>query len=122
MAPKQGLFEFWKGYLDLKSADTSNDPRAVRDLTAEELAILPHYYVMPLELGIYETVAQDMTEEEIEKMHEKSSRWLSEAELDICVNDVQASKGARAGFVSRRTGVCGGKLTSLLVRRLKCLY
>ena len=71
----------------MKSADTSNDPRAVQDLTAEELAILPHYYVMPLELGINDTVAQHMTEKEIEKMHEKSSRWLSGAEPDNYVNE-----------------------------------
>ena len=95
MAPKEGLFEFWKGYFHLKSADIYNDPLPIQDLTAEELAILPHYYVMPLELGVHDTVAQDMTEG-IEKMHGKSSQWFSDAELDIYVNEF------------RRTGFQGG--------------
>ena len=86
-------FEFWEGCFPLKSVDTSNNPRPVQDLTAEELAILPHCYVMPLELGIHDTVAQDMTEKDIEKMHEKSSPWFSDAELDIFVDEF-----GRTGF------------------------
>ncbi|CAF9907738.1 MAG: hypothetical protein ALECFALPRED_003842 [Alectoria fallacina] len=52
-------------------------------MTAKELAILPHYYVMPLELGMRDTVAQGMTGEETEQMREKSPRWFPEPELDI---------------------------------------
>lgn len=93
MAPKEGLFEFLRGYFHLKSADAHNDPSPIKDLTAKELAILPHYYVMPLELGMRDTVAQNMTQEEIEKMRENSPRWFPDAELDIYVNEF-----GRTGF------------------------
>ena len=93
MAPSDGLFDFLRGYFHLKSADAHNDPRPIKELTAKELASLPHYYVMPLELGMRETVAQDMTEEEIEKMREKSPRWFPDADLDVYVNEF-----GRTGF------------------------
>ena len=93
MAPKEGLFEFLRGYFHLKSADAHNNPRPIKDLTAKELAILPHYYVMPLELGMRDTVAQNMTQEETEKMRENSPRWFPDDELDIYVNEF-----GRTGF------------------------
>ena len=93
MAPKEGLFEFLRGYFHLKSADAHNNPRPIKDLTAKELAILPHYYVMPLELGMRDTVAQNMTQEETEKMRENSPRWFPDTELDIYVNEF-----GRTGF------------------------
>ena len=93
MASKKGLFEFLRGYFHLKSADAHNDPRPIKELTAKELAILPHYYVMPLELGMRGTIAQDMSGEETKKMREKSPRWFPDAELDI-----YASEFARTGF------------------------
>ncbi|CAD6566900.1 MAG: hypothetical protein ASARMPREDX12_004869 [Alectoria sarmentosa] len=93
MAPKEGLFEFLRGYFHLKSADAHNNPRPLKEMTAKELAILPHYYVMPLELGMRDTVAQDMTEEETEQMREKSPRWFPDAELDIYVSEF-----GRTGF------------------------
>ena len=93
MASKEGLFEFLRGYFHLKSADAHNDPRPVKELTATELAILPHYYVMPLELGMRDTVAQDMTPEEIKRMRKRSPRWFPDAELNIYVNEY-----GRTGF------------------------
>ena len=99
IAPKEGVFEFWKGYFHLKSADTYNHPHPIQDLTTEELAILRPYYMIPLELGIHDTVAQDMTEEGIKKMHEKSSRRFSNAELDIYVNEFgRMSTGFQGGL------------------------
>ena len=93
MAPREGLFEFLRGYFHLKSADAHNEPRPIREMTAQELAILPHYYVMPLELGMRDTVAQDMTGEEIEKMRENCPRWFPDAEVDVYVNEF-----GRTGF------------------------
>ena len=93
MAPREGLFEFLRGYFHLKSADAYSDPRPIQSLTANDLAILPNYYVMPLELGMRDTVAQDMTEEESKNMREKSTRWLPDAELDIYANEF-----GRTGF------------------------
>ena len=93
MAPQGGLFDFLRGYFHLKSADAHNDPRPIKEMTARELAVLPHYYVMPLELGMRDTVAQDMTEEETKNMCEKSPRWFPDAEFDIYVNEF-----GRTGF------------------------
>lgn len=93
MAPQKGLFEFLRGYFHLKSADAHNDPHPIKEMTANELAILPHYYVMPLELGMRDTVSQSMTREETKNMREKSYRWFPDAELDIYVNEF-----GRTGF------------------------
>ncbi len=40
-----------------------------------------------------ESIAQDMTEEEVAKMREKSSRWFPDSDLEIYVNEF-----ARTGF------------------------
>ncbi|CAF9937935.1 hypothetical protein IMSHALPRED_000602 [Imshaugia aleurites] len=93
MAPQEGLSDFLRGYFHLKSADAHNDPRPIKEMTAKELEILPHYYVMPLELGMRNTVAQDMTGEEFKKMREKSPQWFPDAELDVYVNEF-----GRTGF------------------------
>ena len=93
MSPKEGLFEFLRGYFHLKSADANNEPHPIEDMTAKELAVLPHYYVVPLELGMRDTVKQDMTKEEIEKMRVESPQWFPDAELDIYVKEF-----GRTGF------------------------
>ena len=93
MAPRKGLSEFLRGYFHLKSGDAHNDPRPIKKMTAKELEILPHYYLMPLELGMRDTVAQDMMGEEDEKMRVNSSRWFPDAEFDIYVNEF-----GRTGF------------------------
>ena len=93
MAPRKGLSEFLRGYFHLKSGDAHNDPRPIKETTAKELEILPHYYLMPLELGMRDTVAQDMTGEENEKMRVNSSRWFPDAEFEIYVNEF-----GRTGF------------------------
>ncbi|KAL2044021.1 hypothetical protein N7G274_003542 [Stereocaulon virgatum] len=64
MAPSKGLHEFLRGYFHLKSGDAESNPHPLQSMTATELAKLPHYYVMPLELGMRETIAQDMTAQE----------------------------------------------------------
>ena len=62
--PKKASLNSGRGVFVLKSSDTYYDPRSVQDVTSEELAILPRYYAMPLELGIHDTVTQKMTEKE----------------------------------------------------------
>ena len=93
MSPKDGLYGFLRGYFHLKSADAPTDPQPIADWTAEELAKLPAYYVMPLDLGMRETVAQNMTDEEHSRMREKSARWLPDSDLDVYVNEY-----GRTGF------------------------
>jgi len=93
MAPREGLHEFLRGYFYLKSADANNEPHPLDDTTATELAKLPHYYMMPKKLGMRETVAGDMTEEETANMRKMSPRWFPDSDLEIYVNEF-----ARTGF------------------------
>lgn len=93
MSPKEGLHGFLRGYFHLKSADALTDPQPIANWTAEELAKLPAYYVMPLDLGMRETISQNMTEAERSRMREKSARWLPDLDLDVYVNEY-----GRTGF------------------------
>lgn len=57
-APAQGLAAFLSAYYHVKSGDwDGNRPFPLKGWTADELAKLPEYYVMPLELGMAATVA-----------------------------------------------------------------
>ena len=57
-APAQGMASFLRAYYHVKSGDwDGNRPFPLTGWTADELATLPDYYVMPLELGMAETVA-----------------------------------------------------------------
>lgn len=93
MSPREGLYDFLRGYFHLKSGDANNNPYPLKGMTAAELAKLPHYYVMPFELGMRDTVSQDMTDREIDNMQEKSPRWLPDSDLGIYVNEF-----GRTGF------------------------
>ena len=86
----QGIAAFLRAYYHVKSADwAGNEPFALRAWTAEELAKLPDYYVMDLDLGMAETVAPDMPNDaEI-----AACRWLTDAELAV-----YAKEFARTGF------------------------
>ncbi|MCJ1416492.1 hypothetical protein MMC32_002830 [Xylographa parallela] len=79
MAASDGLREFLRGYFYLKSADwTGNNPRPLKAWTAEDLAQMPLYYIMPLGSGMRESVRK-----ELDSGIDKSQRWLSETELDV---------------------------------------
>jgi pimeloyl-ACP methyl ester carboxylesterase len=57
-APVQGLRAFLSAYYHVKSGDwAGNRPFPLAGWTADELAKLPEYYVMPLDLGMAATVA-----------------------------------------------------------------
>jgi pimeloyl-ACP methyl ester carboxylesterase len=54
----QGLHAFLRAYYHVKSADwPGNAPTPLRSASAAELARMPHYYIMPLDLGMAATVA-----------------------------------------------------------------
>ena len=86
----EGIADFLRAYYHVKSADwAGNEPFVLRAWTAEELAKLPSYYVMDLELGMAETVlAHRPSAAEI-----AACRWLSDAELQV-----YAQEFARTGF------------------------
>jgi pimeloyl-ACP methyl ester carboxylesterase len=97
----QGLHAFLRGYYHCKSADwKGNKPFRLNALSAEELGKIPHYYIMDLNKGMAQTVAEMMpTAAEI-----AACKWLTEDELAV-----YTAEYARTGFQGglqgyRRTG------------------
>lgn len=82
--PPQGLEAFLRGYWHLKSADwDKNDPHPLKEWSAEQLAILPEYYVMREQDSFPESVARNMKGED----PTKSYHWLPSEDLDVYVNE-----------------------------------
>ena len=86
----QGLHAFLRAYFHVKSADwPRNRPAPLQGWRADELARMPHYYIMPLGENMAEVVAADMpSAAQIE-----ACEWLSEAEMAV-----YAEEFARNGF------------------------
>ena len=84
-APAQGMHAFLRAYYHGKSGDwAGNEPFALKGWTAEELAKLPDYYVMPLDKGMAEAVLPYAAGE---------APWLTDAQLDV-----YARNFGRTGF------------------------
>jgi pimeloyl-ACP methyl ester carboxylesterase len=88
--PPMGLHAFLRAYYHVKSADwPHNHPHPLAAFTAEALAQLPPYYLMPLGRGMPATVAPDAPgADEVARC-----RWLPEAELAV-----YSGEYARHGF------------------------
>jgi pimeloyl-ACP methyl ester carboxylesterase len=83
---RQGVHDFLRAYYHHKSADwPSNRPRKLAGWTADELAVLPTYYIMDLDRTMAETVAQEMPA--------TAASWLPDAELRV-----YSSEYTRTGF------------------------
>ena len=91
----QGLPAFLRAYYHYKSADwKGNKPFRLKSLSAEELAKIPHYYIMDLNKGMAETVAEVMpTAAEI-----ATCRWLTEDELAVYTAEYSRTGFPRAAF------------------------
>jgi pimeloyl-ACP methyl ester carboxylesterase len=88
--PVQGLHDFLRGYIHVKSADwKNNQPYPLKEWSAEELAKMPHYYVMPLNKSMPETIADMMATEDASA----TKRWMSDADLGVYVQE-----WSRTGF------------------------
>jgi pimeloyl-ACP methyl ester carboxylesterase len=97
----QGLHNFFRAYYFCKSADfEENKPHPLKARTADELAQIPHYYVMLKDRGMAENVAPLMPSAD----YISKCRWLTEAELEV-----YASEYGRTGFT--------GALQTYRVRR-----
>lgn len=76
----QGLHAFLRAYYHFKSADwQGNRPHVLQGWNAQELAKLPHYYIMPLNQGMAESVAPEMPPAD----QVAACSWLTEAELSV---------------------------------------
>jgi pimeloyl-ACP methyl ester carboxylesterase len=76
----QGLHAFLRAYYHYKSADwDGNRPFPLASWSAEELARMPTYYIMDLDLGMAETVAALMPS----PAQVAACRWLPDDELAV---------------------------------------
>jgi pimeloyl-ACP methyl ester carboxylesterase len=88
--PPQGLEDFLRGYIHVKSADWKhNQPYPLTEWSAEELAKMPFYYVMPFNKSMPETIAGMMATEDTSA----TKRWMSDADLSVYVQE-----WSRTGF------------------------
>lgn len=89
-SPAQGLRAFLRGYWHVKSADwKQNKPHPLQQWSAEELAKMPHYYIMPRDKSMPETIALMMATEDASA----TKSWLSDDDLNVYVQE-----WARTGF------------------------
>jgi pimeloyl-ACP methyl ester carboxylesterase len=86
----QGLAAFLRAYYHVKSADWSgNAPHPLNAWSADQLAVLPDYYVMPLHATMPEAVAPHMPS----KAEVEACDWLPDEALAVYVREF-----ARTGF------------------------
>ncbi|KAK0379921.1 hypothetical protein CLIM01_02714 [Colletotrichum limetticola] len=85
----QPMHEFLRGYFHLKSADYSlNNPRPLKAWTAQEISVMPHYYVMRADLSMRGNIELDMAQESAEVRAKLSqTSWLTDAELQVYVDE-----------------------------------
>ena len=90
MQSPQGLHALLRAYYHHKSADwPGNQPHALQGWRADQLALMPSYYLMDLAQGMADTVAPHMPSAE----QIAACRWLPEAELAVYTSEYQ-----RTGF------------------------
>lgn len=88
--PSQGLHAFLRGYLHVKSADwKENSPHPLKSWTAEEMAKVPNYYVMPLHKSMPDTIADMMVNQD----SSATERWMPDRDLAVYVQE-----WSRTGF------------------------
>jgi pimeloyl-ACP methyl ester carboxylesterase len=86
----QGLRDFLRAYYHVKSADwNGNHPFPLQAATAQEFAKLPHYYVMPMDSNMAETVGPHMPG----PTATADRHWLPDDALAVYVREY-----ARTGF------------------------
>ena len=97
----QGVHDFLRAYYHHKSADwAENRPYRLAGWTAEEVAKMPTYYIMDLDMGMAETVAREMpTAAEI-----AANRWLPDRELRV-YGEEYGRNGFQGGLQWYRSGV-----------------
>ena len=78
--PPQGLETYLRGYFHLKSADwEKNAPHPLEEWSAEQLAVMPEYYIMRKEDTFPESVARNMKGEDATK----TESWLTPQDLKV---------------------------------------
>jgi pimeloyl-ACP methyl ester carboxylesterase len=92
----QGLHNFFRAYYFYKSADyEGNKPHPLKARAAEEMAQIPHYYVMLKDRGMAENIAPMMPS----ASYIAKCKWLTEPEVDV-----YAGEYGRTGFTGALQG------------------
>ncbi len=97
----QGLHNFFRAYYFYKSADyEGNKPHPLNARTAEEMAQIPHYYVMLKDRGMAENVAPMIPSAD----YVAKCKWLTEAEVEVYADEYGRTgfTGALQGYRVRR--------------------
>lgn len=90
----QGLHAFLRAYYHHKSADwPGNQPVPLAGWNAEEVSRMPTYYIMDLDKGMAETVAEEMPS----AAQIADCTWLPETDLKV-YSDAYAKTGFQGGF------------------------
>ena len=110
----QGVHAFLRAYYHHKSADwAANRPYRLAGWTAEEVAKMPTYYIMDLDMGMAETVALEMPgADEI-----AANRWLPEPELRVYSEEYERT-GFQGGLQWYRSGVVADELLTFAGRTI----
>jgi pimeloyl-ACP methyl ester carboxylesterase len=99
----QGLHAFLRAYYHVKSADwTGNRPHPLAGWTADQLALLPDYYVMPRAATMPEAVAPFMPS----AAQIAACGWLTEPELAVYASAFERT-GLQGGLNWYRCGTSG---------------
>jgi pimeloyl-ACP methyl ester carboxylesterase len=81
---KQGIHDFFRAYYYYKSADwKGNKPFPLKSRSAEEMAKMPTYYVMDLNKGMAETVAEVMPSAE----YIAGCKWYTEEDVNVYASE-----------------------------------
>lgn len=111
----QGLSNMLRGYYHHKSADwPGNHPHPLAAWSAEQLAAMPSYYVMPADRTMAEIAATHMpSDEQVEECS-----WLTEADLAVVTGEfartgfqggMQWYRSAMRGDMARGLGLFAGR-------------
>jgi pimeloyl-ACP methyl ester carboxylesterase len=106
----QGIHDFLRAYFHFKSADwKENRPFRLSAFSATELAKMPTYYIMDLDKGMAETVAEQMpSAEEI-----AACGWLTDADLSVYAGELSRT-GFQGGLQWYRCAFGSGKYAAEL--------
>ena len=105
----QGMAAFLRGYFHVKSADEAgNAPHPLTSWAAEELALLPDYYVMPMERTMAEVAAAHMPAAE----QIAACDWLTESDLAVYAGEFSLT-GFQGGLNWYRYATGGGNAADM---------
>ncbi len=114
---KQGLHAFLRAYYHVKSADwPDNQPFPLRSWTADQLALMPTYYVMDRHEDMAETVAHQMPS----ASQIAGCRWLPDHELSVYSREFGRTgfQGALQWYRCGTNGMSAAGLRSLSRRTI----